>query len=645
MLISPIEGADILFADGARTILNDDQPAVFLPGWRAVLAYGGLPDATIVTFVSDAGNEGLWFLDDAMRRVGGSADEVPLPMKADLMDGLCRLLDGMWRELVLSDRPRPPTEAEQAFLALPDSARRHLLEFYLGGFGAPTAYRRFAEPGSGSPATPVLDCGARRIPLRLHGLHVLFDPGLLQREQRRLVQDGFMQLPSPVDGRPLRCEKAFALDAELTAYRMHDERWGLTSYLLAGEIFFRTMAVYIPEANVVLSAEPAVFEAQRPQLATAFHRHIVQHGRVLFDYLVADGTTALHFWRGRNALHLGHLLWNDLSGIAGVVQANPDGPMPAFLVPEAGSAPEMYGPLDVIFPELTGKVLRREEPFVALVGSLYEMNVCVFRSSGMLVSAGLRDRILATVPVRRAQVPVILFGLRTENRTLDALPEFCRGLVAHLAGSVGRAVLVVDGHNQRGDGGGMIWSHGELQAPISPIAVEEQMVELMRAAAHGTGIEIVSTIGRPLEESLGWCRAAAFFVAFWGAGLAKYRWICNSPGVVLTNRWNLGNLNDLAIYSDPRCMDDPSEMVFVPAGAVEDLPDSPLLIRHGTDFNPSLCNFEVEATAVWTAIDAMARATLAPAAVATPAGRADAKPARRGATQPVKAGRRKMPVV
>ena len=34
----------------------------------------------------------------------------------------------------------------------------------------------------------------------------------------------------------------------------------------------------------------------------------------------------------------------------------------------------------------------------------------------------------------------------------------------------------------------------------------------------------------------------------WGAGLAKYRWVCNKPGLLLTGEWNLRHREDLHIY-------------------------------------------------------------------------------------------------
>ena len=621
MAIMAVDGSDILFAEGRRTILNDDKPAEFLLGWRAVNAYDGLAPVTIVSFVSDGGEEGLWFLDSRLRRCAGLAREVPAPMLADMMDRLCPLLDGLWSALALSHQPRPMTAAERDFLDLPAHCRNSLLELYLGAFDSALGVRRFDLPGGGQPHTPTLSCGQRQVPLRLQGMHGLFDPGLLQREQARLVGQGFMVLPSPVDGQPLRCDRSLALDADLTAYRLHDPRWQVTVYVLAGEIYFRTLAVYVPEARLVLAADPDAFASRWPDLELVFRRHLAQHGRALFDYLAAPTTVPLHFWRGRNAMHLGHLLWNDLSGIAALVAAVPAGGLPSFLVCESGSRPEMYGPIDRIFPELQGRVVRREEPFMALVDGFYETKACLFRSSGMQVSRSLRDRISA--PDRHAEAPVVLLGLRTENRTLHDLPGFCRALVAHLAATIGRAVLVVDGHNRHdGDpaegGGAMIWSHGELGAEASPVDAERALVQVVVEAARGTGIEVLSTVGEPVAESVAWGRAARFFVSFWGAGLAKYRWLCNCPGVVLTNRWNLGNLHDLHIYSNPGTMEQPSPMLFVDADAVHDLPDSPLLVRHGAEHAPTLCNFRVELPAVFEAVDAMARERI-PAPLRVPA--------------------------
>ena len=102
--------------------------------------------------------------------------------------------------------------------------------------------------------------------------------------------------------------------------------------------------------------------------------------------------------------------------------------------------------------------------------------------------------------------------------------------------------------------------------------------------------------------------------------------------MVLTNRWNLGNLHDLAIYSSPETMEQPSPMVFVDVNAVHDLPDSPLRVRHGAAHVPSLCNFRVDMPAVLEAVDAMARDRI-PAPLRVPAaaavrGRADAVLAR-----------------
>jgi hypothetical protein len=608
MLIRRIDGADILFEGQPRTILHGDQPARFLVGWRAVLAYTGLAPVTIVTFESDQGGVGLWFLDADMRRQGGAIAELPAQMLADLVAALCPLLDGIWRELLLSRRPQAMDAAQEAFFALPEHCRQALLDLYLRCFDFNPACVTIDQAAAGPLGFPILRCGSRHVPLIAGELHWLFDPGRLQRAFETLARDGEMTLRSPIDGGPMTCRASLPLETDLVAYRFHDGRASLTFYLLAGGIINRTLALYIPDANLVLCPDPEWFRAAWPNLTAMLHRHVARHGRALFAYLAGDRSEPVHFWRGRNAIHLGHVLWNDYSGIERLMLACGDR-QPRYLVCETGSGPELYGALDDVFPELAGRVWREPAPLLGLVDTLYESNAVLFRTSGLTVTRGLRDRILALAPVRGADSPVVLLGLRTENRTCIDLPGFCRALVGKLAAGGAPVTLVVDGHNSRPDGG-TIWSHGEHAAATAPIAIERMLVEVMRKAAHGTCVAIVSTIGAPLSESLAWGRAASMVVAFWGAGLAKYRWVCNCPGLVITSRWNLETLGDLRIYSEPRTMDDPTRLAFVPVDAVTDRPDAPVLIAHGEKPAPSLVNFELSLPLVMQAFEAAAAGLL-----------------------------------
>lgn len=62
-------------------------------------------------------------------------------------------------------------------------------------------------------------------------------------------------------------------------------------------------------------------------------------------------------------------------------------------------------------------------------------------------------------------------------------------------------------------------------------------------------------------------------MAPWGAALAKYRWVCNKQGLVITGRWNLENRRDLSIYHGHLFNEDPSEMWLNDPQTVEDITD------------------------------------------------------------------------
>ncbi|MCQ8277980.1 hypothetical protein NFI95_05915 [Acetobacteraceae bacterium KSS8] len=616
MLIHEIDGTRILFEDGPRDIIGGDGPVTFLPGWRPVLAYSGLLPVIIVPFAHEDGAVGCWFLDQELRRVGGSLGEIPPQLLADLTAALCPLLDGIWQQLVLQKTPEAITEAQRAFFDLPEHCRLALLDLYIGTLDL----RRLPSGLDTVVRSPyglaILDCGTRRVPLTSGELHWLSNPGLLQGLFDALPREGALRFRSPCDGSEIVCRKSLALDTDLIAYKLFDESWDLSVFLLAGGIYNRTLGLFFPEANLVISREPETLAASCPDLVTTMLRHLVLHGAALFPYLAAEASEPVHFWRGLAAVHLGHVLWNDYSGIARLLDA--PGPVPRILVCDAGVAPEMYGPLDEVFPELQGRVRREHVPLSALLPSLYAENALLFRTSAMKVGRSLRDSILRPVPAVGSDSPVLLLGLRVENRTTTDLPGFCAALVAHLADGPGPVTLVVDGHNSRIEGGN-IWSHGEFGATGSPLAEEQALLALIRERAAGTQVTVVDTLGQPIRASLAWARAARAFVAFWGAGLAKYRWVCNTPGLVITSRWNLENLNDLQIYSDPATMDAPSPVAFVSPGAVSDQPDAPVMISHGAAA-PSLWNFNLDLPSVLADFDRMVAPLLyAPELVYAPA--------------------------
>ena len=610
---------DSMLVDAAKlgTVLDNGEPASFVSGWTPSVAYLGFWPLVVLCFRHEDGGVASWFLDENLERRGGSVAELSPEARQELQEATALLFDGLWEKIMESPVPAPLDQREAAFFRIPEGTRREILDLYLDAFDAGTRFAAVDQIDPARPGSQLVDLGTRRLPMRRAHLHTLFDPGGLQRQNDSFIDTGTMSFPSPVDGSPMTVRHALVLHGTLYAYRAVEEKTGTVMFLVAGEIFFRLSGVFVPRGRLCVALHVDPIRAQMPEMYREFLARIMQHGDLLARYFANQRTVPLHAWRGVTAMHIGHVLWNDLSGINTIVRRAKPNNLPRFMLCDAELEPEMYGRLDEIFPELRGLVDRNPKGFQDSIPSFYSNGQCLIRSSSMTVHKDMRTRILHTVrPMDRASpaslcalaraddVPVVMFGIRVENRTMVNLEQFCVALVDQIGRTFRNAVLVVDGHNSRiGQQDSFIWSHGEHGAKRRPIEIERDMVAAMQERAQGTGVEIISTIGFPITESLACGREATQLVAVWGAGLAKYRWVCNIPGLIITNGWNLANLGDLHLYDSPHTMEEPSPVRFIAPDAVEDLPEAELVVPLGPDFIPSICNFRIDIAKAMRTVD------------------------------------------
>jgi hypothetical protein len=370
--------------------------------------------------------------------------------------------------------------------------------------------------------------------------------------------------------------------------------------------------------------------------------HALEHGRALLPAL-ARGASGFASVMRSLGLHIGHQIWNELSGIERALATHPDA-LPDWIVLNAANGAELFGPIDQMFPELEGRVDRSLNTLHEMIDHAYRSDLFLLRITSDLVTTALRTRIRdlavnseagrqarsAAKRMARRAAPVVLFGLRVENRTLAEMKPFLDRFVAFVADRHPGAVIVFDGHNSVAGGSsgkpaGIIRSHGERAGGPQPIEVERSLVAAVRDDARTLDVTVADTIGQPIASSIGWCDAADCFVSIWGASLAKYRWVCNRPGFVMTSRANLAERTDLHIYDAPRYIEDPTPMQFVSADAVTDDGDAtPLVPMPG---QPLYFNFRVDEDQVLSAIGDML-AGIAPARRPVPATRSGRKLAR-----------------
>ncbi|MCQ8279770.1 hypothetical protein NFI95_15095 [Acetobacteraceae bacterium KSS8] len=579
-----------------------DPVRTFAAGWRPTALFTGFAPIFLLAFVHEDGGEGMWFLDHRMTSIGNDAAHLPQDALRIVRARAAPLL----RELadsVLSPQDRPLSGAARGLLALNGAIRRAIADLARDEvLPAPSLILAEQLGSSGLPC--LLQPGDRLVSLRREFLCEGFALDWQQRLDRA-ISGGVLTWPGPVDGAPLRCAGSLVFDDFHFAYLFMDESRHLPFLAIVGDHLSCVGGVWFPTLGIMVAEEkPAAPLMRRAALLHArdwFVHHLVTWHDELVSYLRRPQQGVVNILRSRS-FHIGHQLWNELSGIDRLVR-NGAAREVTHLVSRPPRGLEIYGPIDTLFPEILGTVDRSIDSDNALIRRVYRTGAIACRVTGDFVPAGLRDRLVAHALRERASqsrpdraARRLLIGLRVENRTLIGLDEFCCALVDLVARRYPDTIVVFDGHNsQDGSNGAVpIGSQGEMLARTSPHAVERGIVDRVRQRFPERADRILDTIMQPVSASIEAAIDSTCFVSIWGASLAKYRWLANKPGFVLTSRWNLENRDDLDIYHAPRFMEDPAPLAFIDRSLVEDDPQAPQLAAAG-GANPGFANFRLDA--------------------------------------------------
>ena len=568
----------------------------FIPGWRPVFLYTGFFPFVLLQFSSDAGEAAIWIVDADGVRLGGSLGELePGAQEALRVAAVPRVVH--WVNAVLQQPTLSPDSQARAFLRLPEDFRRDVGQLCAAS-ALPPVRRVVLE---GAPDLWEEGWGLDRG----HVETLLAMP--FQDRLLRAAEDGMLSWPSPMDGRTLRVQGSLCSDDFRFAYRLADPTHGLVCYLIVSHHHAATLGLYVPALRLVLVRErwaAGLLDVYAPSVTAWLVPLVCRFGDALERYFGTGASRVASILRGWPSIHLGHQLWNELGGIDRFLRSASGPHLPEWIVP--GPETEVWGLIDQIFPELQGRVDRSSPSADAAIKASYDTGACLVRITSEYVSAGLRgnlQRLVEADPVHRdirrviegrtrPDAPVIILGLRVENRTMVDLLEFCEELLERVAEAFPGAILVLDGHNSGGDGR-VVVSHGELGAHRPPLEVERQIAGHLRRLQVGRDVTVVDTLGAPIRVSLAWCGQADCFFSIWGASLAKYRWACNRPGLVVTSCWNTTHRTDLHIYHSPQFMESPSELAFADVSFVQDHPNAPLLVDVGPG-QPSFFNFKVD---------------------------------------------------
>ena len=583
----------------------------FMPGWQPRGAATGFAPWVLLDLVHDSGREATWILDAALEHRTSALTALDDAARAALSQAVAEIADVVWRDVLCAPVPRRPTALDR-LAGVNRTMRAELLDLALNSRAMPT---RVVDRQDAAGLVLDRADGGR---LALEGIAASLS-GNLQDAFADALSSGGIACASPVDGHPLAARDSLVLGEHRTAYRGVDPRHQLVFYVGATHALFAKSDLFIPEANIAVR-QHADDATRLDDLAGLFLLHVLQEADGLLDYLAASARRFASACRGPDDLHTGHHLWNELTGLDRLLRRAPRDRLPVVIVPDADEGAEVFAPIEAIFPEFKGRIDRRLRWPQRLAGFVYAQNYCLIRVLDEHVSRGLSlrlreaaarepptlyDRALAT-RIMAERTPCVLLGIRVENRTAVDLEATLSDIIAHLALRLGRVVIILDGHNARTghDPVTSFGSFGQQAGHEHPVFAELRLAMALERRFRHSGAQIVNLFGAAMARSLFWTERSACFVAFWGAGLAKYRWACNRPGLVLSNRWNLTQRGDLDIYHAPRYQEAGAAIRFIDAELVTDDAAAPVLFAP-VDPVPSYSNFRLEMAGLRAALNAM----------------------------------------
>ena len=579
---------DVKFVDGfyhidmgggiVLPIQNGRKMDEFSGGWSPLCASREFfPVILLLLLRREDGALAPWYLDSELNRVGGTIAEVPLHLRTPLLEKAANVFQAI---ISFGSSPDSPESTE----AIADLA---VFEEQILGELADSATQ------AANPQITVIERGnaglsqfKEMIDAKISFLQRAFE-GKLQHDFLSLIRTGELRRPSPLSGLSCVARIGLILTPRLTAYQFVDALDDVVFYVIPDHYFERVMAVYIPHLRAY------IFENGAPPFAELFWRlatHVIANYQAITrSRKPASTKLPVNFVSHYPWLHIGHVLWNELSGLEELTCLIENDLLPHTCVINTSAGSEVYGPVDVLFPEFSDRLVRWDLPWSAVAEKVYDAGILYFRYMTKFVRSRVGTRVLSLVKedprllddqqtarrLRDEKRTGVCLGLRCGNRTVQDQTKFLIFSIEHLVDRLGRVMVILDGMNARinSDPSTLYGAFGPANDEDNLIIELKTVLEVRRRFRGDPQVEIISTVGRPVSASLFWINECRFFVAPWGAALAKYRWICNKPGFVMTNRPILANpTGDITIYHDSQYMESPSKMVFIALDKVSDAP-------------------------------------------------------------------------
>ncbi len=575
----------------------------FVSGWHPTIVVDFGLNVHLLELVHDNGQQATWFLDDDYDHITDCVRLLPKETQDKLVEAFSRSFESVYNDVL-----QATDLAGRRDSFFPDFVNentiRQLVDLFLeNSKNLPWAVQNQTFEYQ------TITLSNRSGLLTLEYLNAIFLADLRQITDVAL-RDGYLACPSPVNGVELRSCQSLVIHEHRMAFRFVDPVHDFVFYLSTTHHPTKIADLYIPAANTVFTALPEDARTPHSGLIAEYLTHFVAHHREICAYVQASRHTPAVVCRGFPGMHIGHQLWNELTAYERLARTLDRDRLPVIIVPNAERGSEAYGPMDKLFPEWEGKVDRSlRMSSETLAEFVYRRGYFLFRALDHHVTVGLSDRLIRlahTVPMTsasRARVAdmiaqgftLVTLGLRVENRTAVNLYDVLEQTITHIAERFPKLAVIIDGHNSRvnGDLATAFDSFGQ-PGSANPVLTELELAIRLRQRFEYTEIQIVNTVGNSVLDSIVWVKASAFFVAIWGASLAKYRWACNKIGLVISSQSNLTSRHDLHIYDSPEFQESPAPILYINPATVTDRPEAPVLFSPVNPVPASYANFHVD---------------------------------------------------
>lgn len=613
------------FVDGCWSVLQDSGevysirlaglPVIsFMPGWhpRALIDLG--LKTHLLELIHDNGQKATWFLDETYNHLTDRIESLSAQLRDNLIETLFEPLEEVYTKILSAIHP-----VESSVNVIPHLINEDTIKKIINNLIQKKQFL-FNVITSQILREQFITIKPDNRSIKLAYLDNIFQVDA-QKSIESALSDSYLRCLSPVSGLELRSSHSLAIHEHRMAFRFIDPDHNFVFYVSMTHHTFKIADLYIPAADTAFTILPDDRRTPNASLMLEYLTHFVTHHQKILSYFRTSHTIPAVVCRGYPGMHIGHQLWNELTAYERLLRHLDRTRLPVIVVPNADRGSEAYGPMDMLFPEWAGRVDRSLRTESETLGEfVYRKSYLLFRALDEHVTTGLSERLIqfaqtaSTTSVSRTRIAeliaqgftLVTLGLRVENRTAINLYDVLEQTITHIARNVPKLAVVIDGHNSRlnGDPATAFDSFGQ-SAASNPILMELQLAIRLRQRFEYTGVKIVNTIGSSVLDSIVWVKASVFFVAIWGAGLAKYRWACNKTGLVMLSRSNLLLRHDLHIYDSPEFQESPSPVLYLDPYSVTDSPEVPVLFSPANPVPASYANFRVDCVKLLPQIDTL----------------------------------------